>query len=145
MPIQLPESLEHTRNFVDAVKAGARSVCDIETAMRSDMLCQLASMALKAGRKLEWDPVAETFGGDAEANALLEAVIRIFIVFRSSAQPQQSPHTAVRRLSCPVRRPTALARRPPSPQKLQYPRHTDEARGTQSRLADSNCGGVRTE
>jgi hypothetical protein len=28
---------------------------------------------LKAGRKLAWDPGAETFGGDAEANALLEA------------------------------------------------------------------------
>jgi hypothetical protein len=65
--------LEHTRNFVDAVKAGARSICDIETAVRSDMLCQLASMALKARRTLAWDPEAETFGGDAAANALLEA------------------------------------------------------------------------
>jgi predicted dehydrogenase len=73
MPIELPESLEHTRNFVDAVKAGARSICDIETAVRSDMLCQLASMALKARRTLAWDPEGETFGGDAAANALLEA------------------------------------------------------------------------
>jgi hypothetical protein len=37
------------------------------------MLCQLASMALKARRTLAWDPEAETFGGDAAANALLEA------------------------------------------------------------------------
>jgi predicted dehydrogenase len=73
MPIQLPESLEHTRNFVGAVKGGGKAICDIETAVRSDMLCQLASLALKAGRKLAWDPGAETFGGDAEANALLEA------------------------------------------------------------------------
>jgi len=28
-------------------------------------------MALKAKRKLTWDPASETFGNDAEANALL--------------------------------------------------------------------------
>jgi hypothetical protein len=35
------------------------------------MLPQLTAMALKARRKLTWDPVQETFGADAEANALL--------------------------------------------------------------------------
>ncbi|MEZ0276270.1 MAG: Gfo/Idh/MocA family protein [Roseimicrobium sp.] len=75
MPIVLPASVEHTRNFVDAVKAGngAKPICDIETAVRSDMLCQLAAMALKAKRPLKWDPEAENFGADAEANALLSA------------------------------------------------------------------------
>ena len=63
--------VEHTRNFVDAVKSGSRAICDIETSVRSDMLCQLASIALKAGRKLSWDPQAESFGSDAAANSLL--------------------------------------------------------------------------
>ena len=72
MPIRLPESTEHTRNFVDAVKAGKRAVCDIETSVRSDMLCQLAAIALKARRKLVWDPAAEDFGSDEAANALLK-------------------------------------------------------------------------
>jgi predicted dehydrogenase len=71
MPIKLPVSVEHTRNFVDAVKSGTRVVCDIETAVRSDTLCQLAAIALKAKRKLEWNPEAESFGTDSEANALL--------------------------------------------------------------------------
>lgn len=72
MPIKLPVSIEHTRNFVDAVKSGQRAICDIETSVRSDMLCQLASMVLKAGRKLSWDPQSESFGSDAAANSLLD-------------------------------------------------------------------------
>jgi predicted dehydrogenase len=71
MPVQLPVSLEHTRNFIDAVKTGARAICDIETAVRSDTLPQLAAIAIKAGRKLTWDPQAESFGNDSAANALL--------------------------------------------------------------------------
>lgn len=71
MPVKLPVSIEHTRNFVDAVKAGTRAICDIETSVRSDMLPQLACIALKAKRKLAWDPAVETFGADEAANALL--------------------------------------------------------------------------
>ena len=71
MPVKLPVSLEHTRNFVDAVRGKGRAVCDIETAVRSDTLCQLAALALKTRRKLAWDPGAEDFGPDAAANALM--------------------------------------------------------------------------
>lgn len=73
MPVKLPVSVEHTRNFVDAIKAKQKPICDIETAVRSDMLCQLASIALKAKRKLGWDPAAETFSNDNEANAWMNA------------------------------------------------------------------------
>ncbi|HCN75929.1 MAG TPA: hypothetical protein DIT13_01895 [Verrucomicrobiales bacterium] len=73
MPVKLPVSLEHTRNFVDAVKSGKKPVCDIETAVRSDTLCQLAAVALKAGRKLAWNPASEDFEADSEANALMAA------------------------------------------------------------------------
>lgn len=72
MPVQLPVSLEHTRNFVDAIKAKTRAVCDIETAVRSDTLPQLAAITLKTKRKLSWDPVQETFGSDEAANALMK-------------------------------------------------------------------------
>jgi len=72
MPIKLQESLEHTRNFLDAIQGKAKAVCDIETAVRSDTLPQLASACLKAKRKLTWDPAAENFGPDAEANALMK-------------------------------------------------------------------------
>ena len=71
LPIQLPISLQHTRNFVDAIKNRTRAICDIEAAVRSDTLCQLALIAVKQGRKLAWDPQAERFVGDDAANALL--------------------------------------------------------------------------
>lgn len=73
MPIKLQESKEHTRNFVDAVKGTAKGVCGIETAVRSDTLCQLAAIASLVDRKLSWDPVAEKFVSDEEANAKLSA------------------------------------------------------------------------
>ncbi len=71
MPIKLPVSKSHTANFIEAVKTGKRAICDIETSVRSDMLPQLTAMALKAKRKLTWDPGAENFGSDQEANTLL--------------------------------------------------------------------------
>jgi predicted dehydrogenase len=71
MPIKIPVSKVHTDNFIEAIRAGTRAICDIDTAVRSDMLPQLTAMALKAKRKLNWDPATETFGNDAEANALL--------------------------------------------------------------------------
>jgi predicted dehydrogenase len=73
MPIKLIESVEHTRNFVDAIKAGQRAICDIETAVRADTLPQLTAMALKAKRKLMWDPMTETFTNDEAANTLMNA------------------------------------------------------------------------
>ncbi len=71
MPIKLPVSKDHFGNFIDAIKTQTRALCDIESSVRSDMLPQLTAMALKAKRKLIWDPAAENFGADTEANALL--------------------------------------------------------------------------
>jgi predicted dehydrogenase len=76
MPIKLPISNNHTRNFLDAIKNGARAICDIETAVRSDTLCQLALIAVKQARKLRWDPQAGRFENDDAANAMLQP--RIF-------------------------------------------------------------------
>jgi hypothetical protein len=73
MPVKLIASVEHTRNFVDSIKNKERAICDIETAVRSDTLPQLTAMALKAKRKLLWDPTTETFTNDEVANALMNA------------------------------------------------------------------------
>ena len=72
MPIKLPISQDHVRNFVDAIRTGTRAICDIETAVRSDTLCQLALIAVKQGRKLRWDPQAERFIGDPASDAMLQ-------------------------------------------------------------------------
>lgn len=71
MPVKLPVSRDHARNFIDAIRGHTRAICDIDTAVRSDTLCQTALIAVKRGRRLEWDPQAERFVGDDEANAML--------------------------------------------------------------------------
>jgi predicted dehydrogenase len=71
MPVKLSVSTEHTRNFVDAIKNKRRAICDIETSVRSDALCQLTAIALQTKRKVQWDPQAEQFVNDAEADKLM--------------------------------------------------------------------------
>ena len=60
------------RSFLEAIQSRTQPVCDVETAMHSDSLCQLAYIAVKAGRKLQWDPKAERFLNDDAANAMLQ-------------------------------------------------------------------------
>lgn len=72
LPVQLPVSADHVRNFLDAIRHQQRAICDIGPAVRGDTLCQLALIAVIQGRKLRWDPKAEAFPDDAGANALLE-------------------------------------------------------------------------
>lgn len=73
MPIKLPVSNDHSRNFVDAIKSGTRAICDIDAAVRGDTLCQLALISAKLGRKLQWDAEAERVIGDESANQMLQA------------------------------------------------------------------------
>lgn len=72
MPIKLRVSTDHTRDFLDAIINHKRAICDIETAVRSDTLCQIALIAIKEGRKLQWDPEKERFLNDDAANARLQ-------------------------------------------------------------------------
>ena len=71
MPVKLPVSTEHTRNFVDAIKNKQRAICDIDTSVRSDALCQLTAIALHTKRKVQWNPQEERFVNDAEADKLM--------------------------------------------------------------------------
>jgi predicted dehydrogenase len=72
----LPVSNNHKRNFLDCVKTRQKTICPIETAVRSDTICHLDDIAIRLGRKLLWDPKAEQFPGDDEANRLLTRPLR---------------------------------------------------------------------
>lgn len=72
LPVKLPVSRDHTRNFIDAIKSGGRAICGVDTAVRSDTLCQIALIAVKLRRKLAWDPQTERFAGDEAANKMLQ-------------------------------------------------------------------------
>lgn len=73
MPVKLAISVDHTRDFLAAIRQNRRAICDVESSLRSDTLCQLALIATKRGHALHWDPRAERFTNDDSANALLRA------------------------------------------------------------------------
>jgi predicted dehydrogenase len=65
------EDNPHLQNFFDCVKTRKRPNADVEIGHRSTTVCHLVNMCRDLGRTLNWDPKAETFVNDAEANRLL--------------------------------------------------------------------------
>ncbi len=61
----------HMGNFFDCVKARRRPISDVWNQHQSALTCHLANISMRLGRKLQWDPAAERFVGDEEANAML--------------------------------------------------------------------------
>jgi predicted dehydrogenase len=62
---------DHWGGFLDAVRRRATPVSSIESAVRTDTVCHISDIAMRLGRKLRWNPAAEQFVNDAEANCLL--------------------------------------------------------------------------
>ncbi|MBM4018999.1 MAG: Gfo/Idh/MocA family oxidoreductase [Planctomycetes bacterium] len=65
--------------FAEAVRTRSRAggeKPDAEEAHRSVTLLHLGNIAIRTGRKLRWDPAAEEFPGDAEANAFADVPMR---------------------------------------------------------------------
>lgn len=63
--------LAHVRNFLDCVKSRQRPVSDVETGYYSTSGPLLSNIALKLGRKIEWDLKNEQIVGDPAASRLL--------------------------------------------------------------------------
>jgi predicted dehydrogenase len=62
----------HLQNWLDCIKTRKEPHAPVEVGHRSITICHLANIARELGRKLRWDPVAETFPDDAEACKLLD-------------------------------------------------------------------------
>ncbi len=60
----------HYKDWLDAIRKRTQPVCDVETGHRSATVCNIANIAYRLNRPLQWDPESESFGDDAEANAL---------------------------------------------------------------------------
>jgi predicted dehydrogenase len=67
---------DHMGNFFDCIKSRKAPICEVEIGHRSASICQLGVIAIRLGRKLEWDPQTETFPNDAEATAMLTREMR---------------------------------------------------------------------
>jgi len=66
---------EH-RNFLDCVKSRRDPYFPAEFGHRVASICHIGNIAMELGRKLKWDPVAEQFPGEAEANRYLARAMR---------------------------------------------------------------------
>jgi predicted dehydrogenase len=62
---------DHWGGFLDCIKTRKTPVSSIESAVRTDTVCHLNDIAMRLGRKLRWDPAAEQFVNDVEANRML--------------------------------------------------------------------------
>ncbi len=73
---RLYHSGNHHQNWFDCMRTRERPVCDVEIGHRSVTVCHLGNIALRTGRKLQWDPAREQFVGDEEANRWLSKPCR---------------------------------------------------------------------
>jgi myo-inositol 2-dehydrogenase / D-chiro-inositol 1-dehydrogenase len=81
--VQLPHSLSHHRNWLECVQSRKTPLAPAPIAHRSNTACILSWVAMKLNRPLTWDPKAEKFVNDAEANAML-------------SRPERGPYGATR-------------------------------------------------
>lgn len=63
-------SADHHLDWLQSIPSRRPAATTPEQAHRSTTACQVAWIAMKLGREITWDPVQESFPGDAEANAL---------------------------------------------------------------------------
>ena len=68
---KLPWSNDQRRNFLNAFRYGTEVVSPIESAVKSEIVCQQAFIALKSGQKLNWDNDKERFTNSEAANKML--------------------------------------------------------------------------
>ncbi|MFP4055747.1 MAG: Gfo/Idh/MocA family protein [Candidatus Brocadiia bacterium] len=66
----------HAQDFINGVRSRGATACPIETAHRSNSICQLADIAIRLRRKLRWNPQTEQFVDDEEANRMLAKAMR---------------------------------------------------------------------
>ncbi|RYF87164.1 MAG: gfo/Idh/MocA family oxidoreductase, partial [Chitinophagaceae bacterium] len=77
--IHLYDSKDHHGNWLDCVISRQQPITPIEVGHRACSVCLVNHTAMKLGRRLQWDPMAEKFINDKEANTFL-------------SRPQRAPY-----------------------------------------------------
>jgi predicted dehydrogenase len=74
--IHLYRSRDHHQNFLDCIRLRTKPAVDVETGHRSATVCHIGGIAVRLGRKLQWDPIKECFINDTEADKMLARPMR---------------------------------------------------------------------
>jgi predicted dehydrogenase len=69
--VHLYVSKEQHRNWLDCIRSRQQPISPVEMGHRACSTCLLHHIAMKAKRRLHWDPQKEQFKDDSAANALL--------------------------------------------------------------------------
>lgn len=70
--IKLYRSADHMGNFLECMRSRKDPIAPVEAGHRSNSVCVMHHIAMKLKRKLKWDPKAEKFIDDNEANKMLD-------------------------------------------------------------------------
>ena len=68
---RLYKSANHYQNFLDCIQSREKPAADVEIGHRTATVCHLGNMAVRLGRKINWDPAKEQIVGDDQAAAML--------------------------------------------------------------------------
>lgn len=74
--IQLYESTNHHKNFLNCIVTREKPICDVEIGHRTATACHLGNISCRLQRKIVWDPVAEKITGDNEAAEMTQRAHR---------------------------------------------------------------------
>jgi predicted dehydrogenase len=69
--VELYVSDNHMGNFFDCIRSRKDPICDAEIGHRAVSVCHLGVLAIRLGRKLNWNPELEQFVDDKEADGHL--------------------------------------------------------------------------
>jgi predicted dehydrogenase len=64
------DSTKHVREFLDCIKSRAKPAANADITRRGHIISHVASIGWRLGRKVQFDPVTETFLNDADANRM---------------------------------------------------------------------------
>ena len=62
----------HMHNFVECLRDRSQPISDAWSHHRAVSTCHLANIAIRLGRKIQWDPAAQQIVGDEQANRFLK-------------------------------------------------------------------------
>ncbi len=74
--VHLYRSDDHHQNFLDCVRTRSEAIAPARIAHRSIMIGHLGLIAMKLGRAVRWNPEAERFANDPDADRLLSRPMR---------------------------------------------------------------------